>query len=94
MGMVLMLALMSIDEAYRVLGLAEDQRLHAYMARADRAGMPRSLALDRWRQDVLAPAIGHMYAEMWTDRSSDKYDVIDATHRFDDAVEILTHLVP
>jgi len=43
---------------------------------------------------VLAKYISQMYADMWTDRSSDRFDVIDATHRFDDAVEILTHLVP
>jgi len=85
---------MSIEEAYRILNISQENRLHSYLARSERENMPRMLALDRWRRDILAPAISAMYAEMVTDRSSDRYDVIDATHRFDDAVEILTHLIP
>jgi hypothetical protein len=85
---------MTIDEAYRILGITQEDTLHAHMREADLVGMPVSLALDRWRKTVLAKYISQMYADMWTDRSSDRFDVIDATHRFDDAVEILTHLVP
>ena len=85
---------MTLNDAYRIIGIPEDKRLHPYMAHADRIGMPATLALDRWRAEQLSPAISAMYAALVTDRGSDRLDVIEAAHAFDEAVEILTHLIP
>ncbi len=85
---------MTIDQAYKILNIPAEDRLHPHLAAADERGMPQSMALDRWRKQVLTAYVSTMYAEMVTDRASDRHDVIEATHQFDDAVEILTHLIP